>query len=1060
MTWTGGGGADARWSNAANWSTSPSLPEAGADLVFAGTNIAANNDRTDVVSYNSISFSSGSSNIAIAGNGIAISNGITVASGVTGSAISSNIAMAGVVTVEVDANAALSISGDISGGNYLAKSGPGTLTLSGDNTYTGGTTIDAGTLKLGSSTALVDSPNGLLVNGSDAVLDLGGNSITVGSVGLISGSIVNTSATAATLTGSSYMLINGTIGVPLCGANVPVLKGTAGAVTLTAANTYTGPTTVYAGTLTLGGSNAWNPILNGGGADIQDGKIIFNYTSGADPASQILADLHTSYGTPTGPHFVAANGAEIFSSTAAANSSALGWSDNASTSQVTIARTLYGDADLNSHVGLSDLNVMLSNYNNVTGTATWAMGDFNYNGNVTLADLNLVMSYYSGAAGSLPPQVLEIARLGASTTSANSVQFVVVFSEGVTGVDTTTFSDFALDCTDTTGAIASIDDCSDSHAAYLVTVNVYGNGTLGLNLADDNHSIIDANGITIAGTGNHVTGPVYTITTGPAVPTDLTATPVSTTRIDLSWTDADTSQTGYQIDRSTDGGTTWAPLATVTNPNTKSYSNTGLTEGVPYYYRVQATDAVAASDYATTAAAPLLATPTGLQVTAISGSAVSLQWADNSANESGYAILQLVDGDWQEIGWTDPNATTATVEGTFEPSTEQNFQVQAQSDWSNSAPSNTAVTAPVAWPNAPTDLTTNAVSGTEIDLSWTASTGATSYSIEMQKDGDDTWSVIGATTAPQTTFAATGLSAGGTDYSFRVAAVNSAGSSAFATSSDIPTPNQAPTVATPTPGANPVTGTSTTLSAVATDDGGEANLTYSWSVVSSPAAGDAWFSDNDTNDAKNTTVTFYAAGNYQFQVTVTDALGASVTSSTLNVTVNQTISSIVVTPDNQVMWFGAPNCYFQATGTDQFGNSKTQAFTWSLGTGGVGSILSGTSWGSYSAPTNDPPNDATFTVVASYGGVSGTANVFFEHEPGWLRFDSVVGAGTPSRYSPYNFTLWAPAEFRLSDSSFSSGTENVYDVYDNGSLILTATANSPSYDEVRLGAGSHSQTVI
>jgi len=350
------------------------------------------------------------------------------------------------VTVEVDANAALSISGDISGGNYLAKSGPGTLTLSGDNTYTGGTTIDAGTLKLGSSAALVNSPNGLLVNGSNAVLDLNGNSITVGSVGLISGSIVNTSATAATLTGSSYMLINGTIGVPLCGANVPVLKGTTGAVTLTAANTYTGPTTVYAGTLTLGGSNAWNPILNGGGADIQDGKIIFNYTSGADPASQILADLHTSYGTSSGPHFVAANGAKIFGSTANLTTG-LGWADDTSSNQVTIAHTLYGDANLDRTVSLADLTPVLTNY----GTAgNWSQGDFNYDGWVTLTDLAKVNGSYNHATPGLPPQVVMIARLGSSATSSNTVQFVVLFSEGVTGIDTTGFSDFALDCTDTT----------------------------------------------------------------------------------------------------------------------------------------------------------------------------------------------------------------------------------------------------------------------------------------------------------------------------------------------------------------------------------------------------------------------------------------------------------------------------------------------------------------------------------------------------------------------------------------------------------------------------------
>ena len=105
----------------------------------------------------------------------------------------------------------------------------------------------------------------------------------------------------------------------------------------------------------------------------------------------------------------------------------------------------------------------------------------------------------------------------------------------------------------------------------------------------------------------------------PKAPTGLTATAVSTTRIDLSWTDDDTSQTGYTVERSEDG-TTWTLVATINDPNTTVCSDTGRTEGTLYYYRVQATNAVGNSGYSFNAAAPLLATPTGLQLTAKSGS--------------------------------------------------------------------------------------------------------------------------------------------------------------------------------------------------------------------------------------------------------------------------------------------------------------------------------------------------------------------------------------------------------------------------------------------------------
>ena len=561
-----------------------------------------------------------------------------------------------------------------SGNNYLTKTAGGTLAPAGANTYTGGTVIDDGTLKLENNYALgvVPSSNGLLVNGG-AQLDVNGCDINVGSVGLIDGSIH--SSTAAALTATSFMLLNGTINVPLDGNAAPLLKGTLGAVTLSGDNGYTGLTTLYAGQLTFIGPDAWDPILNGGGADIQDGKIVldYNYSGGTTPAASGPAGSHRQLQRRgRGVHV-----RPIFSSTAT-NSTGLGRTDNTwyTPNQLTIARAMYGDADLNGAVGSSDLSILFTNFGR--SGMTWSQGDFDYNGVVGSSDMSILFSHFGSSPTGLPPKVAGIYRLGSGETTSNSVQFVVVFSEPVTGVDTDTFTDFALAESGTTGAIASVVDSSPSHAVYMVTVNdVYGNGTLGLNLID-NDTILDTDNMPLVGNGTadgSFTGEVYTITAGPAVPSDLTATAISTTQIDLSWMDGDTSQTGYQIDKSTDGGTTWIPLATINNANTKSYSDTGLAEGTPYYYRVQAIDAVAGSDYATTAAAPLLATPTLLQFTStgISGSAVYLQWTDNSANESGYSIQQLVDGDWQEIGWTDADATSTTVENDFPPSTETEF---------------------------------------------------------------------------------------------------------------------------------------------------------------------------------------------------------------------------------------------------------------------------------------------------------------------------------------------------------------------------------------------------
>lgn len=72
-----------------------------------------------------------------------------------------------------------------------------------------------------------------------------------------------------------------------------------------------------------------------------------------------------------------------------------------------------------------------------------------------------------------------------------------------------------------------------------------------------------------------------------AAPTNLTATTVSGTQINLAWTDTFASETGYKIERSLDG-LTFDTVVTTTAVNATSYSDTGLNGGTTYYYRVRA----------------------------------------------------------------------------------------------------------------------------------------------------------------------------------------------------------------------------------------------------------------------------------------------------------------------------------------------------------------------------------------------------------------------------------------------------------------------------------------
>jgi hypothetical protein len=77
----------------------------------------------------------------------------------------------------------------------------------------------------------------------------------------------------------------------------------------------------------------------------------------------------------------------------------------------------------------------------------------------------------------------------------------------------------------------------------------------------------------------------------PNAPTNLVANPVSTTQVNLSWTDNSGNEQGFRIERCTGQNcTNFAQIAQV-GANVTSFANTGLTANTRYRYRVQAFNA-------------------------------------------------------------------------------------------------------------------------------------------------------------------------------------------------------------------------------------------------------------------------------------------------------------------------------------------------------------------------------------------------------------------------------------------------------------------------------------
>jgi subtilisin family serine protease len=179
--------------------------------------------------------------------------------------------------------------------------------------------------------------------------------------------------------------------------------------------------------------------------------------------------------------------------------------------------------------------------------------------------------------------------------------------------------------------------------------------------------------------------------------------------------------------------------------------------------------------------------------------------------------------------------------------------------------------------------------------------------------------------------------------------------------------NQPPTVAEPASALpNPTTDSTTIVSVLGADDGGEAALTYTWSVVGSPP-GPVLITTNGNNDAKRTLLTFQVAGTYDMKVDIRDAGGLTVSSS-VSVVVAQRPSFIAVTPATATVAPGG-TVQFTASVRDQFGAAVVPqpAVSWTVSGGGT---ISAT--GLFTAgPTSGGP----FTVTPSSGSVFGAAEV-------------------------------------------------------------------------------------
>ncbi len=282
----------------------------------------------------------------------------------------------------------------------------------------------------------------------------------------------------------------------------------------------------------------------------------------------------------------------------------------------------------------------------------------------------------------------------------------------------------------------------------------------------------------------------------PTAPSGLSASSISSSQINLSWTDNSSNEDNFIVARSTTSGGPYTDIATLA-ANVTSYNNTGLAANTTYHYVVRASNTAGASANSSQASAttPLNApaAPSGLTAAPISQSQINLSWADNSSNEANFIVARSTTsgGPYTDIATLGANVTSYNNTG-LAANTTYHYVVRASNTGGSSANSAQAsATTLVSAPAAPSGLIATPVSGTQIDLSWTDnSNNEANFIVARSTTSGSGYVDIATLGANVVGYSDTAVSSGIT-YFYVVRASNAGGTSANSAQASA-TPSSAP----------------------------------------------------------------------------------------------------------------------------------------------------------------------------------------------------------------------------------------------------------------------------
>ncbi len=707
---------------------------------------------------------------------------------------------------------------DFTPAQSITKLGAGTLTLGGTNTFSNGVTLNAGTLNINNAAALGATTGTFTINGG-TINNTSGGAITMnnypmswaGHFTFTGSNELNMGAGAVAMTATRQVTVSAstlTVGGIISGSTFGLTKLGAGTMTLSGVNTYTGATTVTAGTLAMGVNNA---IPVGGGGVVLNGGTLStgNFTAGSTSTNIGTLTLSENSTLALGTGTLYFSSSTGVSWTAAKTLTITGFVSSATNTAGTAGRLFVdyrsgndcSNCGLTGSSGTNQLGLISFNTATINGVAgtygamQMVSGEivaFSVSPTITLASNTISAADNCASSIKVPIQSFSLAvtngtgnltNVGFTTTGTyvqadiSKYQLWYHSSNDITGA-----SQLGTDLSSSGGqgarTFTSFTSPTLSNSAtyyFWITVDVASGATNNATIAVNAISTSNLTSTSTKVGSDTDAGGTQTLKSSPSISSHPSA---ATICYGGTYSPSVTASGGvtlsYQWQFSTDGSTGWSNVvdntptnATFTNNTTATLTQTGnIAQGSAYYYRcvVSSTGNGCSSVNSNAAQLTINADPTiGTQPSAIaecvggtdamsvtaSGGTPSLtyQWYSNttSSNTGGSSI-----GSATSSSYTVPSSSAGT--------TYYYVEVSASGSGCSTATSNAVAAVITAAPNAGTLSGTDAI----------CSNGSTTFTSNGDSGGAFTSATTAAATVNVSTGAITPVAAGSSIITYTV----------------------------------------------------------------------------------------------------------------------------------------------------------------------------------------------------------------------------------------------------------------------------------------------------